>query len=1049
MERSRSSARTGLRPHSEVPAVWRPALRSGGSRRSLVCRCWHRFVEVRRLGAVAAAVLTFSQLACAAPDFLREVRPILERSCIACHGPEKQKSGYRLDVRDIALQGGESGKPAIVPHNAKASPLIRLVSGEDPDLVMPPEKSKSPRLSAAEVQILRDWIDAGPAWPEALAGAPGDTKPLWSLTPLAKPAVPKGASNPIDGFIRAKLKEANLAPSPEADRRTLIRRLSYDLTGLPPTPEEAALFSADEDERGYEQLVTRLLASPRYGEHWARHWLDVANYADTHGNDHDYVRSNAWHYRDYVIRSLNDDKPYTRFVQEQVAGDALFPDDAQATVALGFLAAGPWDHTLMVTVREDTVDHRSAQNLDRDSMVSTAVGTFQSLTVHCARCHDHKFDPISQREYYALQAVFAGVDRANRPFDEDPGTQAARRRLLAEKRALDYREPALLAALETPAVIARVAAWEQAWARREEAWAPLEVVSIVSMGGASLTRQTDGSWFASGTRPERDTYMVTAHRRAGKLSAVRLEVLPDDRLPKNGPGRWDNGNFHLTEFKAFAAPAGGAEGAKPIGFARAIADYDEGPTISAAQAIDGKNDTQWGVHPRYGEPHEAVFEIKDPVEFPEGTTFTFLLENQGGAPGHGIGRFRLSASDAAPGPSVLAPLPVELTTILRLPAGNRTSAQRQELAFAVLKLENQRALAALPAPQFVYAVTRDFPPDGENFKPSPQPRPIHLLARGELSRPGELIGPGTLRCVPGLPAELAIADAADEAARRAAFARWLTDERNVLTWRSIVNRVWAWHFGRGLCDTPNDFGKMGGPPSHPELLDWLAVWFRDEAKGSLKALHRLIVTSETWKQTSRARHGDARDSDNRLLWRQNRPRLAGEQVRDTLLVLGGKLDLTMGGPSAVQFISRGDATFMSGGNPAFLDYEHFDPDAPAARRRAIYRFLFRTVPDPFMDALDCPDGSTFTPVRSVSTTAQQAFAMLNDPFLIRQCEHIAGRIAAQGGAPAAQAEAAFQLILLRGARDPERAKFTAYIENHGLANACQLLVNTSEFLYVD
>jgi len=721
---------------------------------------------------------------------------------------------------------------------------------------------------------------------------------------------------------------------------------------------------------------------------------------------------------------------------------------------LGFLAAGPWDHTLMVTVREDTVDHRSAQNLDRDNMVSAAIGTFQSLTVHCARCHDHKFDPISQREYYALQAVFAGVDRANRSFDTDPHTQAARRRLLADQRALQQRDARLLLTLATPEVTEKVAAFEGAWLRREEAWSPFEIVSVVSTGGASLTRQADGSWFASGTRPDRDTYIVTARRRAGKLSAVRLEVLPDDRLPQRGPGRWDNGNFHLTELRAFAAPTGASEGAKPLVFARATADYDEGPAISAAQAIDGKNDTQWGVHPRYGEPHEAVFELKDPAEFPEGTTFTLLLENQAGAPGHGIGRFRLSASDAVPSTLALAPLPAELTTILRLPAGDRTPAQRQELALAVLKTENQRSLAALPAPQFVYAVTRDFPPDGENFKPSPQPRLIHLLARGELGRPGELIGPGTLGCVPGLPSELAIAEAGDESARRAALALWLTDERNVLTWRSIVNRVWHYHFGRGLCDTPNDFGKMGGTPSHPDLLDWLAIWFRDEAKGSLKALHRLIVTSETWKQTSFAEQGAARDSDNRLLWRQNRSRLSGEQVRDTLLALGGQLDLTMGGPSAVQFNSRGDATFMSGGNPAFLDYEHFDPDAPAARRRAIYRFIFRTVPDPFMDALDCPDGGAFTPVRGASATAQQAFAMLNDAFLIRQCEHIAARVAgptAENGKAELEdcVQAAFRLILQRWPKVPELKRFTHYARQHGVANAVQLLVNANEFLYVD
>jgi len=1009
----------------------------------------YRSTGICFLTVLAATSLALPARVVAAPDFAKDVRPVLERSCLGCHGPDKQKSGYRVDLRESALKGGDSGHAAIIPHNSKASPLIRFVSGEDPEIVMPPVKSDSPKLTAAEVKMLREWIDAGPSWPDEFAGSAKDVKPLWSLTPLVKPAVPGGDANPIDAFIRAKLKEKNLDPSPEADRRALIRRLSYDLTGLPPTSEEVAGFVADEDKHAYEILVARLLASPRHGEHWARHWLDVANYADTHGNDHDYARWNAWPYRDYVIRSLNDDKPYARFVQEQVAGDALFPDDPQATVALGFLAAGPWDHTLMVTVREDTVDHRMAQNLDRDNMVSTAMGTFQSLTVHCARCHDHKFDPVSQREYYSLQAVFAGVDRANRPFDVDSRTHAARQTLLAEQRALQQREAPLLATLTRPEVVEKVAALEAEWARREEAWSPFEIVSVLSTGGASLTRQADGSWFVDGTRPTRDNYIVTAYLRPGRLSAVRLEVLPDDRLPKRGPGRWDNGNFHLSEFRAFAALPSAAEGAKPLVFTRATADYDERSTISAAQAIDGKNDTQWGVHPRHGEPHEAVFELKDPAEFPEGTTFTLLLEHQAGAPGHGIGRFRLSGSDAAPTNVILAPFPAELTAILRVPVGERTAAQREELARAVLKIENQRSLAALPDPQFVYAVTRDFPPDGENFKPSPQPRPIHLLSRGELGKPGELVGPGTLGCVPDMSRELAIPDASDESARRAALALWLTDERNVLTWRSIVNRVWHYHFGRGLCDTPNDFGKMGGAPSHPELLDWLAVWFRDEAKGSLKSLHRLIVTSATWRQSTLARDGVSGDGENRLLWRQNRLRLSGEQVRDTLLALGGQLDLTMGGPSAVQFISKGDATFMSGGNPAFLDYEHFDPDSSAARRRAVYRFLFRTVPDPFMDALDCPDGGATTPVRGVSSTAQQAFAMLNDPFLIRQSEHMAERLTVNGATPDAQTEAAFQLVFQRGARPEERAPFAAYIERHGLANACQLLLNSNEFLYLD
>jgi len=292
-------------------------------------------------GIWALALMPTVALAVASPDFARDVRPVFERSCYGCHGPEKQKNGYRLDVRDIAIKGGDSGEAAVVPHDAKRSPLIRYVSGEDEEMLMPPKQSDKPRLTAAEVETLRAWIDAGPAWPDELAGATKDPKPHWSLTPLLKPALASAGGNPIDEFIGAKLAEKGLAISPKADARTQIRRLSYDLTGLPPTPEEVEAFVADKDVQAHEKLVTRLLASPRYGEQWARHWLDVAHYADTHGNDHDHARPNAWPYRDYVIRAFNEDKPYARFVQEQVAGDALFPADPQTTIALGFLAAGP------------------------------------------------------------------------------------------------------------------------------------------------------------------------------------------------------------------------------------------------------------------------------------------------------------------------------------------------------------------------------------------------------------------------------------------------------------------------------------------------------------------------------------------------------------------------------------------------------------------------------------------------------------------------------------------------------------------------------------
>ena len=1000
-----------------------------------------------------AALVTLA-MACstakAAPDFLKEVRPILERSCYECHGPKKQKSGYRLDLRDVAIKGGESGEAAIRPHDAKASPLLRYVSGEDEEMLMPPKKSDKPRLTREEVETLRAWIEAGPTWPDEFAGWT-DTKPHWSLTPMVQPALASAVGNPIDGFIQAKLTDKKLALSPEADRRTLVRRLSYDLTGLPPTPEEVAAFVSDTELEAYERLVTRLLASPRHGEHWARHWLDVAHYADTHGNDHDHARPHAWPYRDYVIRAFNDDKPYARFVQEQVAGDALFPTDPQATVALGFLAAGPWDETLMVGVREDTFDHRLAQVLDRDDMVTTVMSTFQGLTVHCARCHNHKFDPISQRDYYALQAVFAGVDRADRPYDAEVATHGRRRDLLARKAAIARRDAALLTSLDAPEMQRKVASIAERQARRSEAWQPLDVVSVASATGAetSFARQADGSWFVSGARPDKDTFIVTAQTKAKDIRALRLEALPDERLPGKGPGRYDPaGNFHLTEFRVHAQPGSGeTAGAVRVEFARATADHgDLGGGIG--NAIDGRADTHWSIHPRYGEAHEAVFEFKAPLSHNEGTTFIVRLE-QNGMAAHHLGRFRLSLCTGALPADQREPLAAVVADLLRKPEAERTPAERRELSLQVLSAEVERELAALPAPQMVYAATRDFPANGSH-KPAPVPRPIHLLTRGDLNKPAELVGPGALACVPGLDATLTITDADEESTRRAALARWLTDDRNALLWRNIVNRVWHYHFGRGLCDTPNDFGKMGGTPSHPELLDWLAVWFRDEAHGSLKALHRLIVTSATYRQSVTHRE-DAMsvDADNRLLWRMNRPRLTAEQVRDSLQQMSGQLDLTMGGPAAVQFVQRGKATFMpDGGAPAFLDYEAFPPDAPENRRRAIYRFLFRTVADPLMDALDAPDGGALTPVRSQSTTAVQAFALLNNAFVIRQCEHIAARVEKDAPANAAISRT-FQRLLQREPQASELTRFTAYAQAHGLANAVHIIINSNEFLHLD
>ena len=410
-------------------------------------------------GSESKTDATIPPAAARAVDFVHDVRPILQRSCYRCHGPQTQKSGYRLDIRAVAMKGGDSYAPNIVAKNGEGSPLVRFVSGVDDDVKMPPEGKP---LSAEEVGLLRAWIDQGAAWPDDLAGQVADRTDWWSLKPLVQPTIPNvPAINPIDAFVRQGLQEKGFPHAPDADRRTLIRRLYFDLIGLPPKPEQVEAFAADADPNAYDKLVDALLASPRYGERWARHWMDTAHFAETHGHDQDRIREDAWPYRDYLIASFNADKPFGRFAEEQIAGDVLYPDDPQATVALGFLAAGPWDESSLRDIQENTLDRQIARYIDRDDMVSNVMNNFASATVQCARCHDHKFDPISQQDYYALQAVFAGVDKADRTFDADPAVGRKRHELVARQKTLDRDDAEARALLGSAKVQAEVAAWEQ------------------------------------------------------------------------------------------------------------------------------------------------------------------------------------------------------------------------------------------------------------------------------------------------------------------------------------------------------------------------------------------------------------------------------------------------------------------------------------------------------------------------------------------------------------------------------------------------------------
>jgi hypothetical protein len=984
------------------------------------------------------AALLFIAAQASADEFFRsQIEPLLKEHCYECHSHESgtMKGGLTLDSRSGWATGGENG-PAIIPGKVSESLLIRAVRHEDKELSMPPKK----KLPAAALAALEEWVKRGAVDPRETVVKSIKASDWWSLKPLLKPAIPQNAAHPVDAFILAKLQEQHLTPSHEVDRHTLIRRLTFDLHGLPPTPEEISAFEKDVKPDAYERLVDRLLASPRYGERWARHWLDVAHYGESNGFGMDRPRMEAWPYRDYVITALNADKPYARFVQEQLAADALFPDEPALTPALGFAAAGPFNQSALVEQVDGTDCKRIALNLDRDDMVASTAGTFLSLTVHCARCHEHKFDPISQRDYYRLQADFAGVGRTERSFDANPKLRAERAALrtkIAELEKNPDSHPATAA--ERNELTRAQSAWEKSLATQAAVWTPLEVERVESTHGATtFTQLNDGSWLATGEAADKDTYTVRVKTTLPRVTALRLEVLPDERLPKRGPGRQENGNLHLSEIRVSAA---GAEKPTPLALQNASADFNQSGW-GIERAIDGRKDTAWGIFPEVGQAHHAVVELKQPLAAADGSVMVIELDQLHGQH-HLIGRFRLSVTDKTQ--PVRAPtLPLALLGKLARPEFERTDAERKQLfdTHRVVFLKQQ--LTQFPAEQKVWAIAADFAPL-RNYKPSKEPLPIAVLRRGDIKSPLAPVGPGALAAVSTLPSEFSLGNSKDEAARRAALARWITAPENMLTWRSIVNRVWHWHFGRGLVETPNDFGRMGSLPTHPELLDWLAVQFRDSG-GSLKQLHKLIVTSATYRQVSTHRDAAARvDGDNRFLWRMNRQRLDAENVRDAMLAASGKLDLTMGGPSAMQFKFDDPNKAVT----PRIDYGAFDPDSPASYRRSVYRFLFRNINDPLLDAFDAVDPSLSTPKRNDTITPLQALSLWNNRFVLRQCEHLAARIEREADGLESQVGRAFRLLCARAPSAAESALLVEHARRHGLASACRVLINSNEFLFVN
>ena len=984
--------------------------------------------------AVVCLLTPPAQAADPAPSFERDIRPLLENRCYKCHSHKagKMMGELTLDSRSGWATGGESG-PAIVPGKPDESLLIQAVRYNDKRLKMPPGK----KLSDAEIAALEAWVKNGAPDPRETAVTDAKDTDWWSLKPLQRPAVPtfsgetaKWVRNPIDAFVLAKLRDKGLEPSPEADRRTLIRRLMFDLHGLPPSIDEVEAFVADKDPQAYEILVDRLLASPRYGERWARHWLDTIHFADTHGFEHDMARPNAWRYRDYVIDSFNRDTSWSRFIREQLAADVFFPDEPRLTTALGFLGAGPYDASTAGTAFV-TFDY-----LDRDDMVTQTMAAFVSATVNCARCHDHKFDPISQKDYYALQAVFAGIGKGDVSYDEDATVAKQRKRWSALKVAAETGQRETLLAAENEPLIA---AWEQGRGKKAISWDPLHLESFVAEGSV-LKLLDDGSLQAGGPRPEKDTYTVTATTKLTEITALRLDTLADDALPKRGPGRQDNGNFHLSEFEVQRLEPG-ATAPKKLKIVRATADWDQ-EGWGVARAIDGNPTTAWGIYPKVGESHHAVFELEKKLVLEPGTKLIIVMKQLHGG-GHLIGHLKLSATSVGGASASAAVLPALVQDALALPVEKRSTEQRLAVAALALRQRAEEELTRLPAPQKVYAAAAAFESD-RGVQKLAEPKIVHVLKRGDISKPGEEAVPGTLSAITALKGRFALANPKDEAARRAALADWLADRDNPLTWRSIANRAWQYHFGRGLCDTPSDFGRMGSRPTHPELLDWLTVELRDNG-GSLKKLHRLIVLSATYRQSVVQRDEAVKlDADNTLLWRMNRQRLDAESYCDAMLSISGRLDLITGGPSVQHFKMKPGPQ-----NTPSLNYADYDWGSPGSNRRGIYRFVWRGIPEPLMEALDFPDLGLLAPVRGQSVSSLQALTLYNSSFVLFHSDQLAARVTKLSDDPKERVRLACRFVLLRDPTKAEQERFGDYAGKHGLAALCRVLFNCNEFLFVN
>ena len=956
-------------------------------------------MKIRLIANIAALASTSLMAEVPKADFVRDIQPLFEKRCYECHDGRKVKGGLRLDVKDSFLRGGDSGKAPLLPGKSGESVLFqRLVSTKD-DEVMPP---KGDKLTAEQTALVQAWIDQGADWPESAARP----KPHWSYVIPVRPAQPAvknagWARSALDYYVLAKLEKEGRAPSPEADRATLIRRASLDLIGLPPSPAEVDAFVADTSADAYEKVIDRLLRSPHFGERWARPWLDMARYADTQGFEKDNRRS-MWPYRDWVISALNRNLPFDEFTVEQLAGDLLPNPTRDQVVATGF-------HRNTMTNTEGGTDDEEFRHEAIVDRINTTFGVWMGTTINCAQCHNHKYDPLTMRDFYGAYAILNQTADADRdddaPFIDVPSPSQEK-----EKARLEPLVAASDAAYHatTPEYTHAKGDWEKSERSYISAWHVLVPDSAKSTGGATLKQREDGRLVAEGTNAVHDTYEVSFATPFSKITGLRIEAVPSDSMPEKSSGRNGDGAFVLSGVEAQATSRDNAGLTQELKISRAVADQTR-KGYDAQSLATGQTGPGWSA-PNNRETHSIHLVFENPVDFSAGTLLTVRLRHLSSLTNANLGSFRIAATGLR-NPPMEAPLPQALATELQLPVDQRNNDQAKALDDYFRKTWSGLSGVRDDLAKFrgqLEAVKNEIPTTLV-LKTVEKPRQTHVLIRGSFLTRGDKIGPSVPAVLPQ-PSTNAPLD-------RLAFARWLVSTNNPLTARVQVNRYWEQMFGRGIVETTEEFGKQGEPPSNPELLDWLAVEFM-QSGWDLKATLKTIAMSATYRQSSKVTPESAEhDPDNRSLGRGPRVRLEAEAIRDLALAVSGLLSEKTGGPSVMpkqpdgiwQVVYSGDRWETSQGEERY--------------RRGIYTFWRRSSPHPMMVNFDAPSREFCVLKRSRSNTPLQALNLLNDPAFIEFAQALGRRAVREGGSTLeSRLSFAFQACTARKPKDAELAR---------------------------